>query len=256
MPNTISAIIITKNEASNIERCLKSLQSVVDEIIVVDSFSEDATQSICEKYKVQFHQRAFQDYSDQKNFANALANSDIILSIDADEVLSDQLQTSILKLKESFEADGYSMNRLTNYCGKWIKHCGWYPDNKLRIWKKGEAKWQGEIHETVILKGERIICLEGDLLHYSYPTIDSHVKTINNFSGLMAQDLFQKGRRSSFLKMVFAPFFDFLKRYFIKGGILDGYYGLIVCWLSGYYTFLKYAKLRDLHKQPSDQIIP
>ena len=136
----ISAVIITFNEEKNIERCLQSLQGIVDEIVVVDSFSKDQTKSICEKYNVKFVEHAFEGHIEQKNYAITQASYPYVLSLDADEALDETLKSSILKVKKNWTHDGYSMNRLTNYCGSWIKHCGWYQDTKLRLWdaRKGE----------------------------------------------------------------------------------------------------------------------
>ena len=147
----LTAVIITKNEEFNISRCLQSLKDVADEIVVVDSFSTDSTEEICKSFNVRFVQQEWLGYSEQKNFANSLASNDWIFSIDADEVLSDELKKSILELKNKNISDDnvFSMNRLTNYCGHWIRHCGWYPDRKIRIWNRKVGKWQGEIHETI-----------------------------------------------------------------------------------------------------------
>ena len=166
----ISAVIITKNEERNIRRCLESVKDVVDEIVVVDSLSTDATEEICRGYNVKFVKQQWLGYSDQKNYANGLASNDWILSIDADEQLSEELKTSINEIKKNdiSEDKVFSMNRLTNYCGKWIRHCGWYPDKKIRIWNRNVGSWSGEIHETIVFSAKtNEILLEGDLLHYS-----------------------------------------------------------------------------------------
>jgi len=139
----ISAVIITFNEEKNIGRCLDSLQKVADEIVVVDSCSNDKTCEICEKYGVRFIQNRFKGHIEQKNFAMQQAEYDWVLSLDADEVLSLELTDSILKVKKDWVIDGYAFNRLTNYCGTWIRHCGWYPDTKLRLWDKRRGRWGG-----------------------------------------------------------------------------------------------------------------
>jgi glycosyltransferase involved in cell wall biosynthesis len=172
----ISAVIITKNEEANIDRCLRSLAGIADEIIVIDSYSDDETESICRKYNINFIKKEFKDYSSSKNFGNSLANYSYILSIDADEALSEELRTSIKANKNNLTADGYFFNRKTNYYGQWINHCGWYPDTKLRLWKKEKGTWKGIVHEQLKYKGTNTKGLGGDLLHYSYPSIQSHVK--------------------------------------------------------------------------------
>lgn len=252
-PTQLSAVIITKNEEKNIGRCITSLQEVADEIIVVDSFSTDKTKEICEQYKLRFEQRAFKDYSDQKNYANKIASHNFILSIDADEALSEQLKTSILKMKEGTDIEAFYCHRLTNYCGQWIHHSGWYPDTKLRLFDRRKAQWQGKIHETITLNTNKTSLLQGDLLHYSFYSISDHSRTINKFSELAAKDLFAKGKRTNIFKILFAPFFTFFKSYLLKKGILDGYYGFVIAIMSSYYSFLKYAKLFSYTKSPQKQ---
>lgn len=247
--NQLSAVIITKNEEANIDRCLESLVGVVDETIVVDSFSTDQTEEICAKYGVRFEQRAFKDYSDQKNYANGLAQFDFILSIDADEALSEALKQSILTEKQNGLKDGYEVNRLTNYCGQWIRHGGWYPEHKLRIWKKSTAKWVLPIHERVEFIGKEKHLLTGDLLHYSYPTIASHMAQINKFTDLKAKEQFEAGINASRLQLWVKPKFEFFKKYILKQGFRDGYYGLVIARLSAHYKFCQYAKTRDLFLQ-------
>lgn len=244
----ISAVIITKNEEANIGRCLESLVGLTDQIIVVDSFSTDKTQEICEKHHVEFVQHEFKDYSDSKNFGNELAVHEWIFSIDADEEVSKELKQSILKAVQQNTDNVYLINRLTNYCGSWIKHCGWYPDAKTRLWKKGNNKWTGTIHET-LSSSQPIVPLKGDLLHYSYPNLTFHIKKVNHFTDFMAAEMYAKGKESSTFKMLFSPPFKFLKKYIIQLGFLDGYAGFTVSVMSAYYVFLKYAKLKELNNK-------
>lgn len=246
----ISAVIITKNEEKNIAGCLKSLQGIADEIIVVDSFSTDRTKEICLEYGARFEVRTFTDYSDQKNFGNNLAQFPFIFSIDADEHVSEELKTSILEIKKSDGKSVYQVNRLTNYCGHWIRHSGWYPDAKLRLWRKGDAEWKGNVHETlVVAEGVQTKALHGDLLHYSFPNIATHVDRLNRYTDMMAQQMLDQGKKANIFKIIFSPIFDFLKKYFLQGGILDGYYGFVICIMSAYYRFLKYIKLRRLYEK-------
>jgi (heptosyl)LPS beta-1,4-glucosyltransferase len=157
-PVKISAVILTFNEEKNIERCLDSLVGVVDEIIVMDSFSTDYTEKICLRYSVSFIQRKWEGYAQAKNYGNSLAENDIILSIDADEALSKELQNDIIERKKSGFTGCFRVKRLNNYCGKWIKHCGWYPDKKIRVFDKKRTAWKGDfVHETLeISKEEKI----------------------------------------------------------------------------------------------------
>lgn len=248
MAISITAVIVTLNEELNIGRCIDSLAGVAEEIVVLDSFSTDKTAEICRSKEVVFFQKAWQGYSASKNYANSLATKDYILSIDADEALSDELKRSILKEKESPTGKAFSFNRLTNYCGKWIYHCGWYPDKKIRLFKRGEASWVGEIHEGLTFNQPAVvISLRGDLLHYSFPTIASHIRTLNSFSEIAAKDAFSKRKRVSVLfHILLNPFFTFFRKYLLQKGFLDGYYGFIICAISAFANFVKYVKIREL----------
>lgn len=245
-----SVVIITFNEERNIGRCLKSLEEVADEIVVVDSFSTDKTAEICQDFPVKFIQKEWMGYSSAKNFANSLANNDYILSIDADEALSDELKKSILELKKSDNLfDAYRFNRLANYCGSWIHHCSWYPDIKLRLWNRHKGQWEGEIHEEIKMKSSaKAGFIKGDLLHFSYYSIEQHIRQVNNFTDLAAKAAFEKGKKAGCLKILFSPFIKFTRDYFLKLGFLDGYAGFVICRISAHATFLKYAKLRQLNK--------
>jgi glycosyltransferase involved in cell wall biosynthesis len=252
IPIKISAVIITYNEEANIERCLESIQGMADEVVVVDSFSSDRTAAICKSYGVEFIQHPFEGHIEQKNYALSCAGNDYVLSLDADEALSDSLYQSIRAAKLNWDADGYSLNRLTNYCGKWIRHCGWYPDKKIRLWDRRKGHWGGvNPHDHVVMDANsRIGHLHGDLFHYSYPTIRDHVSQINSFSEIAARAAFADGRQSNLLLDVgLNPFFTFIKKYFLKLGILDGYEGLVISTSTAYGKFLKYIKLRELEKK-------
>ena len=249
--NTISVVIITLNEEKNIGRCLESLKNVADEIIVLDSYSTDRTKEICQRYSVSYWEREWKGYSGTKNYANSLAKSEYILSVDADEALSPELEKALIEFKKTESPSlAYSLNRITNYCGKWIKHCGWYPDRKIRLWKKGAAKWVGEIHETLeFVEGPEIWELKGDLYHYSFHAIKQHVEQINKFTEIGALQSFEKGKRTTLFKIFIYPKWKFFRDYIIKLGFLDGYYGYVVCKNSAHAKFLKYIKLYALQKQ-------
>lgn len=249
MPS-ISVVIITFNEEQNIQRCLDSVKAIADEIVVVDSFSNDRTEEICRNNDVHFVQHKFEGHIQQKNYSLTQARYDIVLSIDADEALSPQLNESILQVKNHWDADGYTMNRLTNFCGKWIKHCSWYPDAKLRLWNKNLGTWGGtNPHDKFIMsKDAKIKHLKGDLLHYSFYTIDQHINQINKFSSIKAEGLFRKGKKANCFKIIFSPIITFIRMYFVRLGFLDGYYGYVICRNSAHSNFLKYAKLKSLYK--------
>jgi len=244
----LSVVIITFNEEKNIERCLSSVMDIADDIVVVDSFSTDKTKQICEGYQqVNFIQNKWEGYSTTKNYANQQAKYNYILSLDADEVISPKLKESIQKL--STLEGVYEFNRLTNYCGKWIKHCGWYPDRKVRIFPKDKVCWEGDyVHETLsIPKTMKTTFLKGDLFHYSFYTIDEHIEQIEKYASLKAEQMFEKGKRPNFIKTIVSPVFKFIKSYILKLGVLDGYYGYIICKNSAYAQGLKYEKLKQLH---------
>lgn len=245
----ISAVIITYNEERNIGRCLASLQGVVDEIIVIDSFSKDKTKEICLNYNVKFIELNWLGYSESKNFGNKQALYPWILSLDADEVLSEKLIQSIIEKKKAGLKGNYSFNRLTNYCGKWIKYGGWYPDKKTRFFHRENAEWVGKIHETLQFNFDNTIThLNGDCLHYSYYTIEEHINQTIKFSTQTAKMLYEKGKKSSLIKRFFSPFFKFIKDYFFKLCFLHGITGFRICIISAYATYLKYKTLYELNK--------
>lgn len=241
----ISAVIITYNEERNIARCLTSLQGLVDEIVVVDSFSNDHTVEICREFGARIIQNPFSGHIQQKNFALDQAKNDYVLSLDADEEVSASLAKSILQVKNNPQAQGYSMNRLSNYCGKWIHHGSWYPDRKLRLFDRRVVRWGGENpHDKAIpASGARVEHLSGDIHHYSYYTLDEHIRKLDYFSGIAAQSLFQKGRSAGLVKIVFRPGLAFVRDYVLRGGFLDGYEGFLIARLTAWYTFQKYVKL-------------
>ncbi|MEM9052722.1 MAG: glycosyltransferase family 2 protein, partial [Bacteroidota bacterium] len=220
----ISAVIITFNEERNIGRCLDSLEGIADDIVVVDSYSTDKTEGICRSKGVRFVQHPFDGYIEQKNYALTQSKYDHVLSLDADEALSDELKKSVLAAKESFTETGYEMNRLTNYCGKWIKHTGWYPDRKLRLFDKRKARWAGRNpHDRCELdKGSTTKRIEGDILHYSFYTIDQHLETINKFSSIKAEVMHKRGKKAHWYNFIVNPAFRFFRDMILKGGFRDG----------------------------------
>jgi (heptosyl)LPS beta-1,4-glucosyltransferase len=246
----ISATIITFNEERNIERCIRSLKNVVDEIVVLDSNSTDNTQKICKDMGVVFHTRAWEGYAASKNHLNSLASHDYILSIDADEALDDELTDSINKIKALNDPEVYSVNRLTNYCGKWIKHSGWYPDVKVRLFPKETSHWQGEfVHEELVYPTNlNVIELEGHLLHYSYYDFVEHRARADKYSALTAQKMNSQGKKASVFKPILSGVGRFVSMYIFKLGVLDGYMGFKIAQISAQSNVFKYQELRRLNQ--------
>jgi glycosyltransferase involved in cell wall biosynthesis len=243
----LSAAIITFNEERNIRRCIESLLPVSDEIVVLDSNSTDGTRSICEEYPmVRFHSQPFAGHIQQKNDAASLTTYHLVLSLDADEVISEELKSSILEVKQNRKFDGYTMNRLTSYCGNWIRHCGWYPDRKIRLFDRRKGAWGGvNPHDKYeLMQGGTQGHIQGDILHYSYASFEELQLQTDKFARLGAQDLFAKGRGRAWVKLFFSPTARFLRAYFFKLGFLDGVAGFIISWYSAVECFKKYNYLR------------
>lgn len=247
----ISAVIITYNEAANICRCIDSMKDVVDEIIVVDSFSKDATPELAKAKGVRFFQHPFTSHREQKNIALAHATYEYILSLDADEHLSAHLRESIRQAKAEGKHRAYSMNRLSSWGGKWVKHGNWYPDRKIRLWDRRLGQWGGDNpHEKVILDASvKDVCLlKGDLFHNGYKNAQDALQKIQKYSDIFAQENRYK-RKSSMWQMMLHPTFAFFKSFVIKRGFLDGYEGLMVAAASSSHAFYKYAKLYEANRR-------
>ncbi|HKK80580.1 MAG TPA: glycosyltransferase family 2 protein [Phaeodactylibacter sp.] len=252
-PVKISGLIITLNEERNIGDCIRSMQAVVDEVVVVDSFSTDRTPEICKELGVRFIQHPFEGFIEQKNYAVQQASYEHVLSLDADERLSPEMAESIKQVKQNWEGAGYAFNRLNNYCGKWLPHA-WYPDRKTRLWDRRRGQWGGiNPHDKVLLSGQEAKRLPGDLLHYPYYSIMEHVQQIQKFAEMDAQAKLAAGKRVSVYRdLVLGPHFKFFKLYILKRGFLDGYYGFIFCCLAAGLNFLKYARLWELRRRNED----
>lgn len=250
--HTLSVVIITLNEERNIKRCLDSVAPVADEIIVVDSHSTDATEAICDRYGAKFFTQDWLGYVDQKNLANDLATCDLILSIDADEALSEELAKSIQNIKnQPIENKAFSMNRLMNYCGKWIRHGGWYPDVKVRIFRRGRAEWTGKkVHETLALtEPTEIVHLNGDLLHYSFYTVEEHIRQNEKFALLSAEEMVEAGKKATLFKAYTHAVWKFLRDFIFKAGFLDGKTGFTISRINAKCVGLKYKKAIELNKK-------
>lgn len=243
----ISAVIITHNEEKRLEPALKSLKAVASEIIVVDAYSSDETLKIAKKYTGKVYQREWTNFADQKNFANSKAALPWILSLDADERLSPELRHEIMALKEGEpQCSGFSMPRQVFYLGKWIRHSGWHPDRKIRLFRKDKARWEGEyVHEKLEIEGE-VGKLKSPIHHFTYRNIQDHLGRINTFSDLGAKKLYAEKKKCRWYHLVFFPFFRFMKSFFLKGGFMDGFAGFVIAVLNGYAIFSRYAKLKEI----------
>ena len=239
----ISACIISFNEEKKIEECLKSLQPVVDEIIVVDSLSSDRTREIAGKYTDKIFEQAFLGHIEQKNLAVDKASSDWILSLDCDERLSDELQQSILAIKSRLDdADAYCMSRKTYYIYRWLNHC-WYPDIKTRLFNRETSRWGGtNPHDHIVTRGKNIVRLNGDIYHYSFDSISDHLQTIDKFTEIGADELIRKNKRFTVFSPLTHATWVFIKLYILKRGFLDGFAGLTVSVLSYMHVYVKYSK--------------
>lgn len=242
----ISGVVITYNEENNIARCLDSLQEVTDEIVVIDSFSKDRTKEICLSRGVRFVEHPFRSHIDQKNYGLTQASYPYVLSLDADEYLSEELKKSILEAKETWPAEAYRMNRLSSYGNRWIKHGSWYPDRKVRLWNRSVGFWGGENpHDKVMVKaGTRVLHLKGNILHRAYQDCHSTLEKVQRYSSIFAFE--NSGKEpSSVGKIMVHTLWAFCQSYVVKRGFLDGFEGLMVAMAEANHVFYKYAKLHE-----------
>lgn len=246
----ISACIISFNEEKKIEDCLKSLVGIADEIIVVDSNSTDNTVAIAQKYTDRIILQDFLGFIEQKNFAVQQAKNDWVLSLDCDERLSPELQKAITEVKHSSEqADAYRMPRKTFYIYRWLNYC-WYPDLKIRLFNKNSAHWGGtNPHDHIVTSASNIVQLPGDIYHYSFDSISDHIKTIDKFTEIGADELVRKNKSFNLLSPFTHSSWIFLKLYILKRGFMDGFAGIIVSVLSAMHVFIKYSKAIIKRKQ-------
>ncbi len=240
----ISATIITFNEERNLPRALESLRCA-DEILVVDSGSTDRTIEIAQNLGARVIESPWPGYAKQKNLAAERAAHDWILSIDADESLSEALEAEMWHLKKNGAAfDAYTMPRLAQYLGRWIRHSGWYPDRKVRLYHRAKAHWVGEyVHESVKVEGATGH-LEGNLLHFTCESLSEHIKTMDRYTTLAAEQLIAARQQVTWGRLILEPPWTFFNTYVLKAGFLDGVEGLAIANMAALYNFLKYAKAR------------
>ncbi len=242
----ITATIITLNEERKIARAIESLRCC-DEILVLDSGSVDRTVELAEKLGARVVDRPFKNYAEQKNLAASEASHDWILSIDADEALSEALEGEIWNLKKNGPRyDAYTVPRLAQYLGRWILHSGWHPDRKVRLFDRNKARWVGDfVHESVHVAG-RVGHLESNLLHFTCDSLSEHLKTMDRYTTLAAEELVARKTPLGLERLILDPPWTFVKTYLLQRGFLDGVEGLTIAYMAALYAFLKYAKARNM----------
>jgi glycosyltransferase involved in cell wall biosynthesis len=252
----ISAVIITYNEEKNIKRCIESVKKVADEIIVIDSFSNDNTVAIATELGAIVKQSKFDGYISQKNKAISLATNNYVLLLDADESLSDELASDILNEKKSLTLKAYAMKRCNIFAGKPIRHGLWYPDKKLRLFDKRYGSCGGlNPHDRIIMEGNvNVKLLKGDLMHATFNSVKEYQYRNEQVSATIAQSIYDAGIKKSALKIIVSPLWAFINGYFLKMGFLEGYKGFIIALLSAQQSYLKYQKLRQLQRQHITEI--
>lgn len=247
MREKISACVISFNEEKKIERCLSSL-TWCDEIVLMDSFSTDRTLEIASKFTDNIYQQEWMGYVGQRNLVREKASHPWILYVDSDEEISPALREAIIREFENGTDPyvGYEFPRIVYFLGRWIKHGEWYPDIKLRLFKREFGRTEGiEPHDKVVVNGQ-VKRLEEPVFHYTYGEISDQLRTMNRFSSIAAQQRFVQGRRFKKIDLLLHPFFRFIKGYFLKGGILDGMHGFIIAMSCSFTAFAKYAKHWEL----------
>jgi glycosyltransferase involved in cell wall biosynthesis len=242
----ISATLITHNEERNIARAIESLRCC-DEVVVVDGGSVDRTVELASKLGARVIENQWKGYAEQKNFAAEQASHNWILSLDADEALSEALEAEIWRLKKAPpDCDAYTVPRMAQYLGRWILHSGWYPDRKVRLYDRRRARWVGKyVHESVEVNG-RLGELQSNLLHFTCSSLSEHLKTMERYTTLAAEEIVSQGRRISYARLLFDPTWTFFRSYVLQRGFLDGVEGVAIAYTAAFYNFLKYAKARNM----------
>ena len=249
----VSVYVITFNEKDKITDCLESVKWA-DEIVVLDSFSTDGTVEICGKYTGKIIQKKFEGFGKLRNAAVEACSNDWVLSIDADERVTEELKNEVLALLEKGpDADAYYVPRKSHFMGKWIRHCGWYPDYRQpQFFDRRKMRYTEQlVHETFELSG-KLSYLKGHALQFPFINLDQYLRKMERYSSLRAEEMFKEGRKFKLRNVVINPQAMFFRMYVAKLGFLDGAHGLILSMLYGYYTLLKYVKLWEKEEQIKD----
>jgi len=255
--NGLSVVIITYNEEKNIGRCIESVRKVADEVVVIDSFSDDDTVKIAVSMGAIVSQSKFDGYINQKNKAISMACNNYVLLLDADEALSDELVVSVLEAKMRFDFSAYSMKRCSNFRGKYIRHGLWYPDKKLRLFDKRVSTCGGlNPHDKILVQGDvEVKLLRGDLLHYTYDSVEEYRNRNEEVSTVAAQSLYDAGIKRSRFKIFFSPLWAFINGYVLRLGFIEGYNGFIIAVHTAQQSYLKYQKLRQLQREEMTDMV-
>jgi glycosyltransferase involved in cell wall biosynthesis len=238
----ISAAIITRKAAADLDRCLASL-SFADEIVVLDQGSDDGTAEICARHGAALHQTEWLGFGPTKQKAVDLCRNRWVLSIDSDEQVTPELEAAIAALPAEPAQGAFAVNRLSRFLGRWIRHCGWHPEYVTRLFDRQAAHFNDKaVHESVIVKGE-VGRLDGLLLHYTYETMEQYIAKLNRYTTLAAEELHAAGRTAGLAGAVFRAQVAFWRMWLVKGGLLDGWPGTVLCLASGFSVLSKYTKL-------------
>ncbi|HZV11912.1 MAG TPA: glycosyltransferase family 2 protein [Candidatus Kapabacteria bacterium] len=239
----LSVLIIAENEEKNIRECLRSVEWA-DDIIVVDGGSKDATVQLAKQYTDKVLSHPWQGFSEAKRFGLQHCTNEWVLWLDADERVPEGLAGEIQSIVTSNEsAAAFAVARRAYFLGKWIRHCGWYPGYVNRLFRKSRCRIsEHKVHEQLIVDGE-IKHLKNDLLHYTDNDLEHYFKKFNEYTSLAADEIVQKGGSASIIDLLIRPPFTFFRMYILRAGVLDGFHGLLLCMLSAFYVFVKYAKV-------------
>jgi glycosyltransferase involved in cell wall biosynthesis len=242
----LTAALIAYNEELDLPRALASLAGIADEIILVDSGSTDRTCEIARASGARIYSRKLESFAEQKNFAASFSSNDWILSIDCDEQLSPELRTSVLAWRQqSPDKNAYAFPRMTNYLGGWIRHSGWYPDYKIFLYRRDKGKFVGALHERIEAEGPAGR-LQGHLYHYTVRTFAEHKAKVEAYTNMAAENMFAQGRRSWRAAMIVAPPWTFFQKLVFQLGVLDGWRGWLIAWMSAKSIYSKFRKLGRL----------
>ena len=250
MSSPISVVLITKNEAQNLETCLKSV-SFAEDIVVLDSGSSDGTRELAQQLGARVFLESWRGFGPMKRRAVELARHDWVLSLDGDEALDPKAQKFVQELFQKGEpqVSAYKFSRISFHLGRWIRHGGWTPDYQLRLFDRRKANWnQSQIHEKVEVSSGEVSVARGKIQHWVFRDLSHQIETNNRYSSLGARALYDKGVKFSFSRLIFKPISKFFETYLAKKGFLDGLPGFIISVGAAYSVFLKFSKLWELQK--------